>query len=46
MLKVGEVVTDSHFPEPVEIKKCQSYGHFYFLEAVGTDTKQVYDRKG
>ncbi|ONK21266.1 helicase [Bacillus sp. VT-16-64] len=43
MLKAGDIVSSSYFPEVVEIKKCESIGAFYIIEAVGEDTNQFYN---
>ena len=43
MLKIGDIVSSSYFPEVVEIKKCDAIADFYILEAVGQDTSYFYD---
>ena len=43
MLKIGDIVSTSYFPEVVEIKKCDAIADFYILEAVGQDTSYFYD---
>lgn len=44
MLKVGEVVIGSQFPEPVEIKRCESIeGELYPVEALGRNSSRFYE---
>lgn len=44
MLKVGEVVIGSQFPEPVEIKRCESIeGELYLVEALGRNSSRFYE---
>lgn len=43
MLKIGDMVSSSYFPEVVEIKKCEPIADFYIVEAVGQDTNYFYD---
>lgn len=44
MLKNGDIVSSTYFPEMVEIKSCEPIDDFYAIEAVGTDTNQYYER--
>lgn len=44
MLKVGEIVIGSQFPEPVEIKRCESIeGDLYLVEALGRNSSRFYE---
>ncbi|GAE27485.1 helicase [Halalkalibacter wakoensis JCM 9140] len=43
MFNVGEVVTGVHFPESVEIKRCEAYGDYYIIEAIGRETNQFFE---
>ncbi|BAU29733.1 hypothetical protein [Aneurinibacillus soli] len=43
MLSVGEIVRGPHWPETVEIKKCESIdGVFFEIEALGRSTQTYY----
>lgn len=43
MFNVGEVVSGVHFPESVEIKRCEAYGEYYIIEAIGRETNQYFE---
>ncbi|MBZ4688658.1 MAG: hypothetical protein PWQ96_1771 [Clostridia bacterium] len=44
MLKEGEIVRGSQFPETVELKKCEAIDDNYFvIEALGRETKKYYE---
>ena len=43
MLKPGDLVASSYFPEVVKLKKCVPYGDYYLLEAVGQETEHFYE---
>ncbi|MGG2093476.1 helicase-related protein [Bacillus sp. S13(2024)] len=43
MLAVGEIVLSSQFPESVEIKKCEAFGEYFIIEAIGQDTNRYYE---
>lgn len=43
MLKVGEIISSSQFPETVEIKKCEEFGDFVVIEAIGKDSSRYYE---
>lgn len=45
MIKVGDIVNGSHFPETVEIKQVESFGDEYFsVAATGRDSHTYYER--
>lgn len=43
MFNIGEIVHGPHFPESVEIKRCELFGEFYIIEAIGRETNQFYE---
>ncbi|MGI1798588.1 helicase-related protein [Priestia sp. TRN 1309] len=43
MLEVGDIVSTSHFPESVQIKKCEAIGEYFLIEAIGQETGQYYE---
>lgn len=43
MLAAGEVVSSTQFPESVEIKKCEAFGDYFIIEAIGQVTNQYYE---
>ncbi|MDQ0163331.1 SNF2 family DNA or RNA helicase [Bacillus alveayuensis] len=43
MFNIGEIVYGTHFPESVEIKRCELFGEFYIIEAIGRETNQFYE---
>jgi superfamily II DNA or RNA helicase len=43
MFNIGEIVYGPHFPESVEIKRCELFGEFYIIEAIGRETNQFYE---
>ncbi|MGG0250721.1 helicase-related protein [Peribacillus frigoritolerans] len=43
MLAIGEIVSSSQFPESVEIKKCEVFGEYLIIEAIGQETTQYYE---
>lgn len=43
MLTAGQVISNSYFPEAVEIKTCKSIADFILIEAVGRETKHFYE---
>lgn len=42
MLKVGDIVQGSLWPEVVEIKKCEHFYDFYHVEAIGKESRTYY----
>ena len=43
MLFRGEIVSSTYFPEMVEIKRCEPIGEFYIIEAVGQESRRLYE---
>ncbi|MBD3107921.1 DEAD/DEAH box helicase family protein [Bacillus sp. AGMB 02131] len=43
MLSVGEIISSNHFPESVEIKKCDELGDYYVIEAIGQESSKYYE---
>src|SRR5699024_336006 len=43
MLATGEIVSSTYFPEVVEIKKCEKFGDYFIIEAVGKETSKYYE---
>ena len=43
MLAIGEIVSSSQFRESVEIKKCEVFGEYFIIEAIGQETNQYYE---
>ncbi len=43
MLNPGDIVRSSHFPETMEIKKCEAVDEVYLLEALGRKTNKYYE---
>jgi superfamily II DNA or RNA helicase len=45
MIKIGEIVNGSHFPETVEIKLVESFGeNYYSVAAIGRESHTYYER--
>lgn len=44
MLTVGDIITSTFFPEVVKIKKCEKFGDFFIIEAIGEETNTYYER--
>src|SRR5690625_1079457 len=44
MLSVGEIVQSTYFPEVVQIKKCEPFGEFFIIEAIGEESNTFYER--
>nr|MDW8080323.1 helicase-related protein [Candidatus Calescibacterium sp.] len=42
--KVGDVLESPFWPEPIRVLTCELYGHRVKVEAVGTRTRQFYNR--
>ncbi|MFU1991975.1 helicase-related protein [Priestia megaterium] len=43
MFNVGDVVIGAHFPESVEIKRCEALGNYYIIEATGRESNQFFE---
>lgn len=43
MFQVGDIVVGPHFPESVEIKRCDCLGDFYIIEAVGRESLRFFE---
>lgn len=43
-LAIGEIISSSQFPESVEIKRCDVFGEYFIIEAIGQETNQFYER--
>ncbi|EPY7700973.1 MULTISPECIES: DEAD/DEAH box helicase [Bacillus] len=43
MMKVGEIVSSTQFPESVEIKRCEAFGEYFIIEAIGQETNKYYE---
>lgn len=45
MIRVGDIVFGTHFPETVEVKKVESFGDEYFsVAATGRESHTYYER--